>query len=257
MNHFVPEELTSLLPRLKNQWKACPISKPKTESEQDYLNVRYWRRIYEKHGSCSGLSTHDYFERALNLYDEYAPLCDDDTAIFGKEKDECRFCIGQRGEQVPYQLCEQNRLGGLLGSNSNVTDIDIDGISTTSGNIASVGGVVGNDISSIYDDIDDIVGASSAASSVVSSPSSIVPSSSPSTTAASVASAASLLGSGSGDGIGIGTGSLAVLRRRRRGRRGGRRRRGGSRKKHGHKGPQPDPNNPNSLLAMSWVCILY
>jgi ribonuclease T2 len=56
-------QVTDVLQQLDDDWGslACPSSDSQT----------FWNHEWSKHGTCSGLSQHDYFQSAINLYGNY------------------------------------------------------------------------------------------------------------------------------------------------------------------------------------------
>ena len=64
---FNDTAVKDLLPKMKVDWLSCP--------EDGGDNEQFWSHEWEKHGTCSGLSEHDFFSAALKLRDEYASTC--------------------------------------------------------------------------------------------------------------------------------------------------------------------------------------
>ncbi|CAM6081751.1 unnamed protein product [Calypogeia fissa] len=60
---YDPQDVTDLLAEMDDDWGslACPSS----DSEN------FWNHEWSKHGTCSGMNEHDYFQAALNLYTTY------------------------------------------------------------------------------------------------------------------------------------------------------------------------------------------
>ncbi|PIA59854.1 hypothetical protein AQUCO_00400612v1 [Aquilegia coerulea] len=59
---FDYQNVVSLEPRLSQKWP-------------DLLGSHiFWSKQWEKHGTCSGLSQLDYFDKALNVFDDIEPL---------------------------------------------------------------------------------------------------------------------------------------------------------------------------------------
>ena len=56
---FDMDKIGSLLPRLHRHWYSN-YGKDET----------FWKHEYEKHGTCSGLSEYDYFEKALDCFEK-------------------------------------------------------------------------------------------------------------------------------------------------------------------------------------------
>ena len=70
-----------LLPEMKVDWLSCP--------EKGGDNEGFWSHEWQKHGTCSGLSEHDFFAAALELRTQYASKC---------TQDPCRLqCDGPTG----------------------------------------------------------------------------------------------------------------------------------------------------------------
>ena len=59
-----------LLQEMKVDWLSCP--------EKGGDNEGFWSHEWQKHGTCSGLSEHDFFAAALELRTQYASLCTTD-----------------------------------------------------------------------------------------------------------------------------------------------------------------------------------
>jgi len=60
---YNPQEVADVLQQLDDDWGslACPSSDSQT----------FWNHEWSKHGTCSGLSQHDYFQSAISLYGNY------------------------------------------------------------------------------------------------------------------------------------------------------------------------------------------
>jgi hypothetical protein len=78
---FSDAPIIDLLPEMKVDWLSCP--------EKGGDNEGFWSHEWQKHGTCSGLSEHDFFAAALALRAQYAPKC---------TQDPCRLeCDGPTG----------------------------------------------------------------------------------------------------------------------------------------------------------------
>ena len=71
---FDYNEISDLADELKKYWPSCRGS-----SEE------FWGHEWEKHGTCSGMSQHDYFSTALKLVQEYRNECE--------SGDSCNVCF--------------------------------------------------------------------------------------------------------------------------------------------------------------------
>ena len=65
---FDESQVQDLLSDMKVYWLSCPEF-PNTDTE-------FWTHEWSKHGSCSGMSQHEYFSDGLALRSKYASLCD-------------------------------------------------------------------------------------------------------------------------------------------------------------------------------------
>eukprot|EP00938_MAST-03A_sp_MAST-3A-sp1_P003872 g3872.t1 len=65
---FDESQVQDLLSDMKQYWLSCP-EYPSSDDE-------FWTHEWSKHGSCSGLSQHEYFSDGLALRSKYADLCD-------------------------------------------------------------------------------------------------------------------------------------------------------------------------------------
>lgn len=60
---YSPNEVKDLIALMDDDWGslACPSS----DSEN------FWQHEWSKHGTCSGMSVHEYFQKSINLYGKY------------------------------------------------------------------------------------------------------------------------------------------------------------------------------------------
>ena len=65
---FDESQVQDLLGDMKVYWLSCPEF-PNSDTE-------FWTHEWSKHGSCSGMSQHEYFSDGLALRSKYASLCD-------------------------------------------------------------------------------------------------------------------------------------------------------------------------------------
>lgn len=63
---FDYNEISDLADKLNEYWPSC------NGSSKDF-----WSHEWEKHGTCSGMSQHDYFSKALELVQQYRDQCTD------------------------------------------------------------------------------------------------------------------------------------------------------------------------------------
>jgi len=59
-------DLGNLIPTLEEVWPTCEHGPHQTD-------FRFWSHEWWKHGSCTGWTPYDYFNRTILLYEEYLP----------------------------------------------------------------------------------------------------------------------------------------------------------------------------------------
>lgn len=64
---FDESQITDLLDSMKTEWLSCP--------EYGTSDEAFWAHEWSKHGSCSDLTEHAYFEAGLNLLSQYESDC--------------------------------------------------------------------------------------------------------------------------------------------------------------------------------------
>ena len=69
---FDESQISDLLSDMKIYWLSCP--------EYSTSNEHFWTHEWSKHGTCSGLSQHEFFSDGLQLRSEYASECDSGTS---------------------------------------------------------------------------------------------------------------------------------------------------------------------------------
>jgi len=65
---FDESEISDLLTEMETYWLSCP--------EYSSSNKEFWSHEWSKHGSCSGLSQHEFFSDGLSLRSKYVSLCE-------------------------------------------------------------------------------------------------------------------------------------------------------------------------------------
>eukprot|EP00940_MAST-03C_sp_MAST-3C-sp2_P003232 g3232.t1 len=68
---FDESQVSDILSEMRKFWLSCP--------EYNNSDEDLWTHEWSKHGSCSGLSQHDYFSTGLALRAKYADECDGQT----------------------------------------------------------------------------------------------------------------------------------------------------------------------------------
>ena len=86
---FDMNALTSMRSQLEQKWLSCP--------EFGESNEVFWQHEWEKHGTCSGMQEAAFFQRGLQLYDQYKTKCGSAT---GKE---CAVCFNK--DLVTLESC--------------------------------------------------------------------------------------------------------------------------------------------------------
>ena len=82
---FDESKVQDLLPTMETEWLSCPGHHSSNED--------FWSHEWSKHGTCSGLDEHDFFQKALEVYSTYKSSCkgSDDT---------CEICL-EKGSYTP------------------------------------------------------------------------------------------------------------------------------------------------------------
>lgn len=56
-------QVADVVDKMDQDWGS--LACPSTDS------TKFWNHEWTKHGTCSGLGQHDYFQSAINLYQNY------------------------------------------------------------------------------------------------------------------------------------------------------------------------------------------
>jgi len=75
--------LKPILDSLDKVWYTC---------EKSGDNNDFWQHEWERHGTCSGLSQLDFFQKTLTLYNQYVSSCP-------SGKMECAVCFTPQFDQ--------------------------------------------------------------------------------------------------------------------------------------------------------------
>ncbi|CAE7377266.1 unnamed protein product [Symbiodinium pilosum] len=74
--------LASMRSDLDQKWMSCP--------EFGESNENFWKHEWEKHGTCSGMQEASFFQKGLQLYDQYKVKC-----ASGNDGKECAVCFNK------------------------------------------------------------------------------------------------------------------------------------------------------------------
>jgi hypothetical protein len=91
---FSLNAIADLVPALDREWPSCPQFKTS--------NVDFWTHEWKKHGTCSGLSQHTYFQNSLQLLRAYAHHC----APVSSTTVTCRLCFSRDYQLLAYSQCQ-------------------------------------------------------------------------------------------------------------------------------------------------------
>merc|ERR1712023_327119 len=75
---FNESALEDIEPKMEVDWMSCP--------EYGGDNVGFWSHEWLKHGTCSNLTEHEFFETALNLYESHKDDC-------SEAAEQCSICF--------------------------------------------------------------------------------------------------------------------------------------------------------------------
>ena len=82
---FDESQVEDLLDDMKQYWLSCP--------KYGHDNEGFWSHEWSKHGTCTGLTQHEFFSKALDLYQNFASDC--------SSGDSCDVCL----QRDTYQPC--------------------------------------------------------------------------------------------------------------------------------------------------------
>eukprot|EP00931_Biecheleriopsis_adriatica_P107127 TRINITY_DN81461_c0_g1_i1.p1 TRINITY_DN81461_c0_g1~~TRINITY_DN81461_c0_g1_i1.p1 ORF type:complete len:151 (+),score=28.93 TRINITY_DN81461_c0_g1_i1:60-512(+) len=71
------DAISSIRSKMEEVWPSC----------FGHSNDDFWSHEWEKHGTCSGMGQAEFFQKALDLYDEYVSQCGD--------TEECQVCFSR------------------------------------------------------------------------------------------------------------------------------------------------------------------
>merc|ERR1711998_641477 len=75
---FDDSAVVDLEPAMRRVWRSCP--------EYHNTDEWFWSHEWTKHGSCTKMSEHQFFAKALSLYSKHKAECDDSET-------ECSVCF--------------------------------------------------------------------------------------------------------------------------------------------------------------------